>query len=237
MTFVLVHGAFHGAWCWDRVRPLLERAGHEVVAPTLTGLGERADELSPDVGLSTHVDDVVRSLEEGDLADVVLVGHSYAGMILPGVAVQVPARIAHLVYLDAFVPSDGECCFDLMPAEAAEAIRQQAETEGEGWRFFPFPLEALGIVADEDVRWVGPQLGPQPLRTYEEPVTLLPGEWEALPRTYMLCSERAFGGLFEPFAETADNDPDWEYVELAGHHEPMVTAPGVLASALLELRS
>jgi pimeloyl-ACP methyl ester carboxylesterase len=148
----------------------LEQAGRDVVTPTLTGLGERAGELSPDIGLSTHVDDVVQVLEQGDLRDVVLVGHSYAGMILPAVAVRAADRLARLVFLDAFVPKDGDSCFDLMPAEAGEAIRQQAQAEGDGWRFPPFPLEALGIVADEDVRWVGPRLSPQPLKTYKEPV-------------------------------------------------------------------
>lgn len=104
VAFVLVHGAFHGAWCWERVRTLLEQAGRDVVTPTLTGLGERAGELSPDIGLSTHVDDVVQVLEQGDLRDVVLVGHSYAGMILPAVAVRAADRLARLVFLDAFVP-------------------------------------------------------------------------------------------------------------------------------------
>ena len=156
VMLVLLHGACHGAWCWDRVRPLLEQAGRDVVTPTLTGLGEREDELSPDVGLSTHVDDVVRVLEQEDLTDVVLVGHSYAGMILPPVAVRAADRLARLVFLDAFVPKDGDRCFDLMPAESAEWMRQQAQAEGGGWRFPGWPLEMLGIVADEDVRWVGP---------------------------------------------------------------------------------
>jgi pimeloyl-ACP methyl ester carboxylesterase len=235
VMFVLLHGACHGAWCWDRVRPLLEQAGRDVVTPTLTGLGEREDELSPDVGLSTHVDDVVRVLEQEDLTDVVLVGHSYAGMILPPVAVRAADRLARLVFLDAFVPKDGDRCFDLMPAESAEWLRQQAQAEGGGWRFPAFPLEMLGIVADEDVRWVGPRLTAQPLKTYEEAVRLPSRGWDRLPRTYVFCNERSFGGLFEPFAEAASADPAWNRVNIAAAHEPFITAPEALSRTLLQL--
>src|SRR5437763_6310667 len=101
-TYVLVHGAWHGGWCWQRVTPLLRAAGHEVYTPTLTGLGERAHLGTPDVGLATHVEDIVTMLEYEDLTDVVLVGHSYAGMVITGVAHAVPSRLTHLVYLDAF---------------------------------------------------------------------------------------------------------------------------------------
>src|SRR5437660_801825 len=107
-TFVLVHGAWHGGWCWRKLMPLLRSAGHAVWTPTLTGLGERAHLGNPDVGLSTHVQDVVNVLEYEDLSNVVLVGHSYGGMVITGVAHQMPGRLAHLVYLDAFVPKDGQ---------------------------------------------------------------------------------------------------------------------------------
>ena len=107
-TFVLVHGAWFGGWCWQKVIPLLEAAGHEVYAPTLTGLAERASELSPEVGLDTHIQDIVGLLEEKNLHGVMLVGHSYGGMVITGVVDQVPERIAHVVYLDTFVPRDGE---------------------------------------------------------------------------------------------------------------------------------
>src|SRR5262249_21902502 len=112
-TFVLVHGAWHGGWCWQKVIPFLEAAGHEVHAPTLTGLAERASELSPDVGLDTHIQDIVGLLEEKNLNGVILVGHSYGGMVITGVVDQVPERIAHLVYLDTFVPRNGESMADV----------------------------------------------------------------------------------------------------------------------------
>src|SRR5438128_128006 len=102
-TFVLVHGAWHGGWCWKRVTPLLRAAGHEVYATTLTGLGERVHLASPNVGLALHVQDVVGVLEYEDLRDVILVGHSYGGIVISGVADRVPERLRHLVYLDALV--------------------------------------------------------------------------------------------------------------------------------------
>jgi pimeloyl-ACP methyl ester carboxylesterase len=230
--FVLVHGAFYGAWLWDRVRPLLHAEGHETLTPTLTGLGERSEELSPEVGLGTHVDDVVRLLDERSVEGATLVAYSYAGMVVPGVAAKAAGRLARLVFLDAFVPDEGESCFDLMPAKAQDSIRGEAGAKGEGWRFPPFPLELLGIVA-EDARWVEPRLGPQPLSTYEEAVSGTAGEWKRLPRTYIACAESAFRGVFAPFAETAQTEPGWSYVELAAGHSPMVTEPEALAMALL----
>src|SRR5579863_10548008 len=129
-TFVLVHGAWYGGWCWQRVIPFLAAAGHEVYAPTLTGLAERASELSPEVGLDTHVQDIVGLLVEKDLHGVVLVGHSYGGMVITGAVDQAPERIAHLVYLDTFVPRDGESMVDVSPL-VIYLLRRQAL---DGWR-------------------------------------------------------------------------------------------------------
>ena len=129
-TFVLVHGGWHGGWCWQKVIPFLEAAGHEVYAPTLTGLAERASELSPDIGLDTHIQDIVGLLEEKDLQGVILVGHSYGGMVITGVVDAVPERIAHLVYLDTFVPRDGESMVDVSPMVIRLLLRRQAQA---GW--------------------------------------------------------------------------------------------------------
>src|SRR5919202_1722005 len=124
-TFVLVHGAWHGGWCCRRLIPLLRDAGHEVYAPTLTGLGERSHLLSPAIDLETHVRDVTGVLEYEELTGVVLVGHSYGGMVITGVAEDAAPRLAHLVYLDAFLPRDGECLMDLFSSRAREATLQR----------------------------------------------------------------------------------------------------------------
>src|SRR5438874_4002154 len=134
-TFVLVHGAWHGGWCWIKVTRLLTDAAHVVYTPTLTGLGERGHLARPEIDLEAHIQDIVAVLEAEELRNVVLVGHSYAGMVITGVAGRVPNRIASLVYLDAFVPESGRSLLSYQAPERAEAIRSSAEGEGEGWRF------------------------------------------------------------------------------------------------------
>ena len=136
-TFVLIHGAWHGGWCWGRVRSTLERQGHQVFAPTLTGLSDRAHLLSPAVGLSTHIEDIVRLIEAEDLRDVVLVGHSYAGLIVSGVACALPQRIGRRVYLDAFLPEDGEAGIDLLPETVAHHYRESVAGPGFGYVHIP----------------------------------------------------------------------------------------------------
>ena len=150
-TFVLVHGGWHGGWCWQKVIPFLEAAGHEVYAPTLTGLAERASELSPDVGLDTHIQDIVGLLEEKHLQGVILVGHSYGGMVITGVVDQVPERIAHLVYLDTFVPRDGESMADVSPM-VIRLLRIQAQIQDDGWRIAS--QGTYGVTTEPDRSWV-----------------------------------------------------------------------------------
>src|ERR1700761_584532 len=136
-TYLLVHGAWHSGQAWARVVPLLGMAGHRVLAPSLTGYGERAHLLSPEVGLDTHVDDIVRLIVEEDLHEGILVGHSYAGLVISGAANQVPDRIAQLVYLDAMVPEDGETAVDAQPV--SQIMIDQAAQSGHGWRVPPLP--------------------------------------------------------------------------------------------------
>src|SRR5215471_17762390 len=133
-TYVLVHGAWHGGWCWRKVRDALERSGAEVYTPTLTGLGERAHLASKDIGLDTHVADVLGVLEGEDLSEVVLVGHSYSGMVVTAVADRAADRVARLVYLDAVVPNDGQCLYDRAPPQVRTSWEEQARVGGEGWR-------------------------------------------------------------------------------------------------------
>ena len=145
-TFVLVHPAWHGAWIWKKVAPLLRQQGNVVSTPTLTGLGERSHLARPDVGLEVHVSDVVNVLTYEDLRDVTLVGHSSSGVVITGAADRVPERISQVVYLDAFVPDDGQAVFDLVTPDRREALEGLVSTEGKGWllpRFAPPPWETI----------------------------------------------------------------------------------------------
>lgn len=146
-TFVLVHGAWHGGWCWRRLLPLLRSAGHEACTPTLTGLGERANRHTPATDLATHIQDVVGVPEFEEPRDVALVGHSYGGLVIAGVAARVPERVAHLVYLDAFVPGDGQALLDLLPPLVAVGTREPSQREGDGIRIPPTPGNTFGVTA------------------------------------------------------------------------------------------
>ena len=221
-TYVLVHGAWHGGWCWRKVARALTATENDVHTPTLTGLGERAHLLSPEVGLETHIQDVVGTLEVEDLKEVVLVGHSYGGIVVTAVADRVPQRIARLVYLDAVVPRDGECMYDRAPAQVKAHFEEHAKTGGSGWRVPVGAVSAqfLGLTDEEDVRWVMPKLTPHPVRTFREIVRLSPG-FPQMPRTYINCiGNRPFG---QPRTVQADGIND--YHEVRTGHDAMVTTP------------
>lgn len=196
--FVLVHGAWHGGWCWQRVAPLLRAAGHEVFTPTLTGLGERSHLVNSSIDLNTHVQDVVNVLEFEDLRDVVLVGHSYGGMVITGMSERAANRLRHVVYLDAFIPRHGQALLDLVSPEFREAVQQQAQATGGVMP--PFPVQEYRIFAAEDVRWVEPKLVPHPFKTVATPVSLTNPATLAVPKTYVYCNNPAMG-FFDAFAE------------------------------------
>ena len=231
-TYVLVHGAWHGGWCWQRVMPLLRAAGHEVFTPTLTGLGERSHLASPEIDLNTHIQDVVNVLEYEDLRKVILVGHSYGGMVITGVTERAADRLAHVVYLDAFVPQNGQALVDLLAPQFREEMQQQAQAAG--GLLPPFPVEQYGVFADADVRWVGSNLVPHPFKTIITPVQLASAAAAALPRTYIYCFQPAMGP-FDQFAQRVKAEKDWRYRELATGHDAMVTMPRELTALLLEL--
>lgn len=233
-TFLLVHGAWHGGWCWQRVARALRMAGHEVYTPTLTGLGERVHLLTRDVGLDTHIQDVLGVLEYEDLHDVVLAGHSYGGMVIAGVADRAAARIARLVYLDAFVPDDGQALADFHPGKVIAMFHERARTEGDGYKLPPtLPAEAFGITDPADLAWVRPRLNPHPLRTKLDPVHLTSPLAARLPRTYVYCNQPAVGP-FDQFAARLRADSAWQYRELAAGHDAMIAAPGLVCAVLLE---
>jgi pimeloyl-ACP methyl ester carboxylesterase len=228
--FVLVHGAWHGGWCWQRVTPLLRAAGHEVYAPSLTGLGDRAHLAHRNVDLETHVADVVEFLEMEGLANVALVGHSYAGMVITGVADRAAARLKSLVYLDAFVPGHGQCVLDFWSSEG----RAEIEARGAATGFIaPTPLPAFGVTKPEDLAWAEPRLRPQPLGTWTQPLMLRHGETK-LPRAYIRCTDPP-RPVFDQFTRNFRTDPAWTYREIACGHDCMIANSRATADLFLQI--
>ncbi len=243
-VFVLVHPAWHGAWLWKKVAPLLWTRGHVALTPTLTGLGERSHLFRADVGLDVHVTDVVNVLNYEDLRDVVLVGHSSSGAVITGVADRTPDRIALVVYLDAFVPEHGQAVFDLVAPERRQMMEALVATEGEGWylpRFAPPPWETIvrdmwGVTATEDVRWMLERLGPTPVGHFRDPVRRTNATAEKLPRAYIRCRQFQ-NARFDQHAAMAQQSGQWRYRELASSHHAPVTMPESVADLLIELSS
>jgi len=233
-VYVLVHGSWLGGWVWRKVTPRLRAAGHDVYAPSLTGLGDRAHLARPEVDLALHIDDIANLIAYENLRGIVLVGHSYAGMVITAVADRMPDRIAHLVYLDAVVPEDGKSVLDVIPKAMAAQVRAGVAAN-DGWRLPPAPPAALGIADADDARWLDAHARGMPIRTHEQPIKLA-GKYAAVPkRTFIYCSNPAIGGL-EAMAKTAANDPTWRYHEIATGHDPMITTPEELAQILLGCR-
>lgn len=228
-TFVLVHGGIQGGWAWKRVIPLLRAAEHEVYALTLTGCGERVHLASPEVGLETHILDVVNAVKYEDLYDVILVGHSYGGQVITAVADRIPDRLAHLVYLDACVPRPGQSCLDQWPDDRA-AMDEHVQKYGDGWRFMPMDPQEFGVTEEADVRWLTEKDTPHPYKTFQDPIYFNPATVEAIPRTYIQCI-----GDQPPPGEP----PSWlagmRYYTLATGHAANVTAPRELAALLIEV--
>ena len=224
--FVLVHGAWHGSWCWKRLRDVLRTSGHRVFTPTLTGLGERSHLLSRDIGLQTHVADVANLLVWEELNNIVLVGHSYGGIVVRNVADRMPERIGALVYLDAFVPENGEALVDLVP-DGGESFRQSAAEAGDGWKVPPLPASALGVNS-EDAVWVNRQCTAHPLACLED-VTRI-GQGNIANTGYVLA--RFANPFFERFAERA-REKDWWVEEIVCGHDVMIDQPEELAAILV----
>lgn len=232
MTYVLVHGAWHGSWCWKRVRKALQLAGHEVFTPTLTGVGERAHLASPAVNLSTQIDDVVNLIRWEELHDVILCGHSYGGCVIGGVADRLPERIRALVYLDAFVLEDGENLCDLLPEGQADGMRQLARDLGEGWMAPPIPAAVFGVNA-VDAAWVDAQCTPHPLACFEERIKLTGGRDRIADVTHVLATGFLEGSPFPASHERA-KAKGWKTRTVSCGHDVMLDLPEELTAILLE---
>lgn len=232
-TFVLLHGAFHGAWCWRDVAARLRASGHAVTTPTQTGLGERRHLLSGTITLETFVEDLVQHLENEDMTDAVLVGHSFAGSAITGAADRVPGRIRHLVYLDAALLENGETPFSRGLPENAVARERDARALG-GFAIPPPPPEAFGIPPGPAADWVASRLCPHPLRTFQTPLMLRNKPGNGLAATYICCTDPIYANLASS-RERARQRPGMTWRELATGHDAMVTAPDATADLLMEL--
>ena len=224
VTFLLVHGAWHGGWCWKKLIPVLHAGGHQVFAPTMTGLGERSHLIAPDIDLDTHVNDVVAVLECEDLQNVVLVGHSYGGMVIAGVADKAASRVAQLVYLDAFLPEHGKSLKDYAPVPP---------TKADGWRVPPpGGPSSFGVTSARDIAWMEKRLGDQPLKTFTQPLRLSITNAFGLKSSFIQCTKAPF------FAEAADRAKRQRFpyrALLSAGHDAMVSDPTTLAKTLLSL--
>lgn len=230
-TFVIVHGGWGGGWEWTPVARKLRERGHETFTPTLTGLGEREHLGGTGTGVSDHVDDVVAVLEFEELTDVILCGHSYSGMVVTGTADRVPERIRLLVYLDAFVPDDGQAVRDLVPSEFTEEIMRLADERGDGR--YPIPPDLLppeGVLPEEVRASYVARLRPQTLPTFTEPVRLSGGA-AGLPRAFVRCTH---DDVMAPFAERARGE-GWLYRELDAPHDLQLFDPEGAVAVLHDL--
>jgi pimeloyl-ACP methyl ester carboxylesterase len=229
-TFVLVHGAWHGGWCWQRVAERLRGGGHIVFTPTLTGLGERSHLLRAGIDVKTHIADVVNAMKWEGLKDVVLCGHSYGGFVISGVAEQMAPAIRSIVFLDAFLPNDGEAVQDLTgPAvrEAAAAAMQRGDIV-----IPPRPAEAFGVNA-ADRAWVDRLCVGQPIGTFTDKIALT-GARDRIPRkSYIRAASYANPG-FDRALAAVRTDPSWRTYEVSCGHDVMVDAPERLTEILLE---
>ena len=239
-TFVLVHGAWHGGWCWCRVAGILRARGHKVFAPSLTGLGDRVHLFSKDISLQTHVQDILSLVESEELSDFVLVGHSYGGFVISGVGDTLRERVAHYIYLDGSVPPDMSTGASFSwagfnPPEARKARLQAVQEEGKGVGLPPPQPGAFAVTKPDDVAWLQRRLRPMPLQTYIGSYTFKNSGTNGLKRSYI-----ASGPAYALLAATRDQvkqDTSWKYATIATGHNSMVTAPDELAGLLVRAAS
>jgi pimeloyl-ACP methyl ester carboxylesterase len=227
-VIVLAHGAWSSAWAWEKMRPLMMEAGHQFFTPSYSGLGERAHLASPSNDLETHIEDVLGVIRCEDLRDVVLIGHSYGGMVATGVADRARDRVAQLIYLDAFVPEDGQALVDLTPGERDRLLG--SVKSGDGWRVTPNPTPP--DTSPEDLEWVSKFRAPQSVKCFEQKLRL--SAPLTLPRAYIHCTRYADKKPFAQFAERARRE-GWPRYDLDASHSPNVTAPVALMNVLRQI--
>lgn len=236
-TYVLVHGGGHGGWCYQPVARLLRAAGHEVYAPTLTGLGERAHLVGPHVDLDLHIQDVVALLHHENLRDVILVGHSYGGMVITGIADRAADRVGRLVYLDAANPVNGQSLVDVA-GPIIQATRPSGQVvDGVELVLIPFPEAGAfyGVSDPDDLVWMAERLTPHPWRCFEQPLTLTneAALW-AIPQYHIVCTSTLATRDPELMGKARAAGRLWD---IDTGHDLMITEPRRVADALQEVAS
>lgn len=233
-TFVLVHGGGHGGWCYQKVARLLQAKGHIVYAPSLSGLGERETLLSDRIDLDLQIDDVVKLLHFEDLSDVILVGHSYGGMIITGTADRATDRVGHRVYLDAAYPENGQSLVD-HAGPAILAARQAARViDGVELVLFPGtdPLSFYGVTDPDMIEWMKPRLTPHPWKCFEQKLVLRnEAAMRALPESHIICTVTIPGRDMDLLRQRS-NGRVWD---IDTGHDLMLTEPQWVADRLLDV--
>jgi pimeloyl-ACP methyl ester carboxylesterase len=229
-TFLICHGAWSAGWAWKKMHPLMQAAGHRLVTPSYTGLGERAHLAHQGLDLESHIQDMLNVIRYEDLRDIVLVGHSYGGMVATAVADRARDKVAQMIYIDAFVPGDGQSLFDLN--ESGRAPLQKAAKEGDGWRVPP--MQTPPDTSPADVEWLSARRVQMPIKCFEEKLKLQGGAL-TLPRSYIYATRITPADTFGPFSRMTKNDPAWRYFEIDASHSPNVTAPEALMALLQKI--
>jgi pimeloyl-ACP methyl ester carboxylesterase len=227
--FVLVHGVWHGSWCFDLVAKRLRSQGYDVYTPTLTGLGERSHLLDDKTDLNTHIQDILNVIRWQDLDQIILCGHSYGGMIVTGVADAVPEKIANLVYLDANVPEDGESIWDYMSDERKQILLRDAKPYN--GRAVTAPPPAHFGVDPRNQAWVADKMTPQPMLTLTQPIRVSGGYGSTRKRVYVYATGPS---SMEGFYPELKDDPAWDVKITECGHDHMVDAPDKVAEILVQ---
>jgi len=230
-SFVLVHGGWEGGWYWRPLADRLRARGFRVFTPTLTGLGERRHLLTPAVDLTTHIEDVLGVIRCEELSGLVLVGHSYGGMVVTGVADRVHERIGCLVYLDAFLPRDGQSIMDLATPERRAQLNRLADEKGDGWRIPPIPAAHWGVTDPAEQAWIDRHSGDHPFASMTQPIALQ-GNDEKVPRRLYVLATGYDSSPFQPVAARLRVDPRWAVNTVDCHHFLNVSRPDEVAEIL-----
>ena len=238
-TFVLVHGTWHGGWVWKYVRDILADKGHRVFTPTLTGCGEREHLSSPDVGLETHIQDIVNVIEFEDLKDIILVGHSFTGVAITGVADRLKSRIKHICFFDALVPFGDRMSGTPRNADGslADYFVKRQESFIDGYKmdmWADYPLKMLLPEDHPKAEWVRSKITTHPARAWTDILTLENGGWENMSRSFIHCTGQKFAMSSEKMVGPV-RAPGWQFIELDIARNGMVTDPQIVADTFLHL--